>query len=89
LADIAAYEGRLPDAIAILKKGIAFDLENNQPFIAADKYIFLAQIYTLQEKKELALKAANQAINISKKEEFLFSAAEIYVQTGQEDNLLE
>lgn len=85
LADIAAYEGRLSDAIAILKKGIAFDLENNQPFIAADKYIFLAQIYTLQEKKELAPKAANQAINISKKEEFLFSAAEIYVQTGQED----
>jgi predicted Zn-dependent protease len=85
LADMAAYEGRLSDATAILKKGVSFDLENGQPFIAADKNIFLAQIYLLQGKKALALEAADRTVALAKREELLFSAAEIYVQAGQEN----
>jgi tetratricopeptide (TPR) repeat protein len=85
LADIAAYEGRLSDAITVLKQGIVLDLENAPAYIAADKYIFLAQIYILQGKKDLALDAADRAVAASKLEEFLFSAAEIFMHAGQED----
>jgi tetratricopeptide (TPR) repeat protein len=85
LADIAAYEGRLSDTITILKQGITFDLENAPAFITADKYIFLAQIYILQGKKDLALDAAERAVATSKREEFQFLAAEIFMQAGQED----
>ena len=85
LADIAAYEGRLADTITILKKEIDFDLKNNQNFIAADKYTFLAQTYMLQGGKNLALEAADSAAATSKAGEILFSAAEIFVQAGEDD----
>ncbi len=85
LADIAAYEGHQSDALAILKEGIAFDLENAPAYIAADKYIFLAQIHIHQGQTKLALDAADRAVATSKLEEFLFSAAEIFIQAGQED----
>ncbi|GAH26994.1 unnamed protein product, partial [marine sediment metagenome] len=85
LADLAFYEGRISEAKVILEKGIAFDLEKAPKFIAADKYIILAQLHLLQGKKDLAVKAADQALDTSKEEEVMFAAAEIYTQTGQED----
>ncbi|UCC41110.1 MAG: protein kinase, partial [Candidatus Aminicenantes bacterium] len=85
LADLAFYEGRLEDAVKILEEGITFDLENSQSYDAAEKCIMLAQIYLLQEKKELALKAADRAVNTLKAEDILFSAALIYLNAGQEE----
>jgi tetratricopeptide (TPR) repeat protein/tRNA A-37 threonylcarbamoyl transferase component Bud32 len=85
MADLAAIEGRISDAITILLKGVKFDLENGHPFIAADKYITLSQMYMLQGKKDLAVEAANNAVGTFRREEFLFSAAEIYVQNGLVD----
>jgi serine/threonine protein kinase/tetratricopeptide (TPR) repeat protein len=84
LADIATYEGRLSDASNLLEQGIAFDLKNDQSYVAADNYIALAQAYMLMGKKDLALKAADKAVVTSRIEEMLFSAAEIYIQTGQQ-----
>ena len=88
-ADIAAYEGRLSDAIDILKKGIAFDLENDQKLIAADKYIALAQAYILAGNKNLAVDAADRAIVMTRIEEIIFPAAEIYIQAGQQEKARE
>jgi len=85
MADLAAYEGRISDAVTILRKGVGFDLKNEQPFIAADKYIALSQMYMLQGKKDLAVEAANNALNTFRREEFMFSAAEIYVQNDLVD----
>jgi len=85
LADIAAYEGRLSDASNLLKQGIAFDLKNDQNYVAADKYIALAQAYMLLGKKDLALNAADKAVATSRIEEMVFSAAEIYIQAGQQE----
>ncbi|MQY61336.1 protein kinase, partial [bacterium] len=65
LADLALYEGRISEAKMILEKGIAFDLEKAPKFIAADKYIILAQLHLLQEKKDLAVKATDQALDTS------------------------
>jgi tetratricopeptide (TPR) repeat protein len=85
LADIALYEGRLSEAKVILEEGIDFDLENAPKFIAADKYITLAQLHLIQGKKDFAVKCADQALATSKEEEVMFAAAEIYAQTEQED----
>lgn len=85
LADLAVYEGRLEDALAILNKGIEFDLENEWPYRAADKYLILAQTHLLQGKKALAVDAADRAVTTHKREEILFSSAQIYLRAGKED----
>jgi len=88
-ADIAAYEGRLSDAIEILKKGIDFDLENDQRLIAADKYIALAQAYLSAGNKNLAVGAADKAIETIRIAEIMFPAAEIYIQAGRHEKARE
>ena len=83
LADLALYQGRLSEAVEILEAGIAFDLENGQNYDAAEKSIMLAQAYILQEKKDLAVNFASQAVDISDEPDVLFSAAQIYLSAGQ------
>jgi len=85
LADLAIYEGRLAEAVDILEEGIPFDLENKQGYDAAEKCIMLAHAYLLQEKKELASKAADRAIGIRDDPEIVFSAALVYLNAGQDD----
>ncbi len=88
-ADIAAYEGRLSDAIEILKKGIDFDLENDQKLIAADKYVALSQAYMLAGNKNLAVESSDKAIETMRIAEIMFPAAEIYIQAGQQEKARE
>jgi serine/threonine protein kinase/predicted Zn-dependent protease len=83
LADLALYQGRLSEAGEILDAAIAFDLENGQTYDAAEKCIMLAQAYLLQEKNELAVKLASQAVDISDEVDILFSAAQVYLNAGQ------
>src|SRR5260370_37223484 len=45
LADVALYEGRVPDAVKILTQGTQDDLANQNPHSAADKSAILAQPY--------------------------------------------
>ena len=85
LADLAIYEGRTSDAIVILEKSISIDLENERADIAADKLIMLAQAYLQQKKDTQARAATDRAVSTSKSEGILFSAAEIYIQTGQQN----
>jgi serine/threonine protein kinase/tetratricopeptide (TPR) repeat protein len=85
LADLAVYQGRLGEAVEILEEGIAFDLENKQGYDAAEKCIMLAHAYLLQEKKELASKAADRAVGIRDDAEIVFSAALVYLNAGQDD----
>jgi tetratricopeptide (TPR) repeat protein len=85
LADLAFYEGRLEDAIAILKKGISADLGNKSAYLAANKLIMLAQAYLSQGKKAQANEAADQATKTRKREEILFAAAQIYLEADAED----
>jgi tetratricopeptide (TPR) repeat protein len=83
LADLAIYQGRLGEAVGILEEASAFDLENGQTYDAAEKCIMLAQAYILQEKKELAVKSASRAVDISDEPDVLFSAAQVYLNAGQ------
>ena len=85
LADLAVCEGRLTEAVKILEEGIAFDLENKQAYDAAEKYIMLAQACILQEKKELAIDAADRAVETSDEADILFSAALVYLDAGKDE----
>ena len=83
LADLAIYEGRLADAIKILEKGIAFDLENSKKYNAADKYIMLAQTHLLQGKKDQAFQAVERALETDENNDVIFSAAQVYLDAGE------
>ena len=85
LADLALYEGRLEDAIAILKQGIASDFEKNRKFFANPKYRMLAQAYLIQGKNGEALEATEKALEIYGGGEFQYAAARIYMDAGRED----
>jgi serine/threonine protein kinase/tetratricopeptide (TPR) repeat protein len=89
MADIAVYEGRLKDAVTILEKGIPFDRKNDWTYNAADKEIMLAQTQLSQGKKELALRTVDQAIEMNRNSEVLFSAAQLYLDAGQVDKARE
>jgi len=82
---LALYEGRLEEAIVILNKGIATDMEKNQKFYANPKYRMLAQAYLLQGKNDEAVEAAEKALEIYGGGETQFAAARIYMEAGQED----
>ena len=84
-ADLALYEGRLKEAIAILNEGIASDFEKNRKFYANPKYRMLAQAYLLQGNNSEAIKAAEKALEIYAGAETKYTAAQIYIQAGQED----
>jgi tetratricopeptide (TPR) repeat protein len=85
LADLALYEGRLGDCAEILKKGIAADLANKSNYRAADKTVMLAETYLDLQKKPLAVEAADQAVKTNNREEILFAAAQVYVESDAED----
>jgi tetratricopeptide (TPR) repeat protein/tRNA A-37 threonylcarbamoyl transferase component Bud32 len=85
-ADLAIYEGRAADAIAILKQAISADVKNKMPtYVTADKFVMLAQAYLLQGKNALAIEAADQALKTYKGEDVFFAAAQVYIEAGQED----
>ncbi len=83
LADLALYEGRLNDARKVLEAGIAADLKNKLEDEAMLKSIMLAQTFLAQGRLKEAIQGADRVAASSKKGSDLFSAALIYVQTGQ------
>jgi serine/threonine protein kinase/Tfp pilus assembly protein PilF len=85
MADLALYEGRLNEAAQILEEGIANDYSTGNNDFAAEKLLVLAQTYLLQGKIKLAEETAERALNESTQENILYSAAFIYIHTGDED----
>lgn len=84
LADVSFYEGCLNDAIAILEKAAAKDLENKTPNAAANKLTTLASAQLLRGEKAKALAAADRAVAASKQEDVQLAAARVYVGAGRE-----
>jgi len=83
LADIALYEGRNADALAILDKGIAADLAAKNDSSAAIK---LAAAAAAQKSRALALEEANRSLDTGK--EAAFAAARVLLDIGQEAKAL-
>ena len=80
LADVALYDGQLPEAIKILEQGARADLANKNADGAANKFAILAQAYlTSGNEAAAAVHAADQALQQSKETGIMFWAARAYL----------
>src|SRR5215212_4677040 len=82
LADIAMYEGRFADAVRILAPAAAADVAAKEPDAAATKFSALAYAYLLQNQKELAIGAAQNALANSSIPKVRFMSARTLVEGG-------
>jgi tetratricopeptide (TPR) repeat protein len=83
LADIALYEGRLGEAAAILKKGIAGDVANEYGTPAAVKTVTLARVHLLTGRRSEALRAVESALARSRQTNVAYPAALVLIGAGQ------
>ena len=83
LADVAIFEGRYRDAVKILEKGAADDTAAKNPDAAADKLSALAYVQLLKGDKVAALKATNNALDLSKAVKTRFIAARNFAALGE------
>ncbi len=85
LADLAVYEGRYSEAVAILEKGAAEDMSGGKPDpdAAATKYCMLAYVQRLRGQTAPALAAAKRALELNKAFQTRFVAAQVYAALGE------
>ena len=79
LGDLALYEGRLSDAVAIFTKGAAADLASKDTDRAANKFAALAYTQVLRRQKKAAAAAAEEALRHSDASKIRFLAARAFV----------
>ncbi len=83
LADLALYEGRIDDAISILKKGIVTDLATKNKDEAAVKFATVAYAEAYRRNRAAAITAADQAVKLSDEDDARVLAAESYATVGE------
>ncbi|MDP2389654.1 MAG: tetratricopeptide repeat protein, partial [Acidobacteriota bacterium] len=83
LADVALYEGRTKDAIALLDAGLAADLAANNTSAAALKRVAMADAYLAQGNPNAAARQAEGAVAASSSDAVAFSAGIVLARTGQ------
>jgi len=89
LVDVALYEGRLAEAVAILERGIEVDIDDERASFAANKLVALAAALLDQGRTAEALDAADRALSLSQAENTAFAAARVYLVAGHEARALE
>jgi len=89
LADLALFEGRLPDAESILEQAITSDVAGKDTESAADRTAALAQTQWELGKSSAALSSAGRATSDSKEPGVLYRAGQVYLAAGQEANALQ
>ena len=85
LADIAIYQGRYSDAIAILEEGAAADLVAKNVNRAGIKFTSIGLVHALRGANASAIAATDQALVHSKTMQVRFLAARVYVEAGAVD----
>ncbi len=83
LANLALYQGMLPEAIQILEKGAAADLAAKNPDAAADKFVLLANAKLLRGEKQSGLAAAQSALANSQSAKIRFLVARNFNEAGE------
>jgi eukaryotic-like serine/threonine-protein kinase len=85
LADLAVYEGRYTDAVQILEKGVADELNGIKPDkdAAATKYWMLAHVQLLRKDNAAALAAAKLALDNSKAFQTRLVTGQVYAALGE------
>lgn len=88
LADVALYQGRIPDAIKILEQGIGDDTTNKNPDGVAGKLATLAQAQLLAGNPSEAARTAERAMAASHEIPVQFWAARAYISASQDAKVL-
>jgi len=83
LGDVALFEGRFGDAVQILERGTAADLAAGYSDRAASKLAVIAYTHLLHQQKQLAVAAAEKAIEASKTAGIKFLAARVFVAADE------
>ena len=83
LADLALYQGRPSEAMAILEKQIGLD-GSDSPSAAANELLTLASAKLALGQVPAAAEAADRASGLSKADATLFMAARIHLAAGNE-----
>ncbi len=83
LADLALYEGKFSEGVAVLEKGIAADLADKNAGEAAKKLAMLAGVRLHLGQNSAAVAAASKAVAASKDDRVLFEAASAHIGAGR------
>lgn len=83
LADLAAYQGKNAEAIALLTKGMAADIAAKDQSSAATKAMAMAQSYLETGEKAKAAALANEAVKLSPDPSTMMAAGDVYINTGE------
>jgi serine/threonine protein kinase/tetratricopeptide (TPR) repeat protein len=89
LADMALYQGRPADALAILDPAAHADLAANDASRAAAKYVMQAEAWLMKGQSAKAVAAAERASSGSTDESLLYPAAMVFLQAGNNEKALE
>jgi tetratricopeptide (TPR) repeat protein len=82
LADLAIQEGRFSDAVGILERGAAAELNARNPEKAAQKLAALAHAQLLRQQKTAAIAAADKALATDNAIKIRFLAGRIFADAG-------
>jgi serine/threonine protein kinase/tetratricopeptide (TPR) repeat protein len=82
LGDLAVYEGRFADAVAIYQRGAEADVKAGNPDAAAQKFAALAHAELSRGRSHAAIAAAGQALADSKAPSSTFLSARILAEAG-------
>jgi len=86
MADMALYEGRQSDAEQMLENIISSDTTEGRTHYLGYKWALLAQTRLLKEKRNLALEAADFAVDAGTDLGTVFYSAQVYIQAGKEES---
>jgi serine/threonine protein kinase/Flp pilus assembly protein TadD len=85
LGDLAAYEGRIADAVSLFEKGADADLAAKIPDRAALKFVSAAYAHLIAGHEAQVIAAAEKALSLSKIMPVRFLAARVLVEAGAID----
>ncbi|HKA37748.1 MAG TPA: protein kinase [Thermoanaerobaculia bacterium] len=88
LADIAAYQGRHADALAILLQGVEADVAAKDSEAAAVKLLSAAEARLTVPDVAAAAADAERATSLSRGENVLYPAARVFLAAGREPKAL-